>query len=417
MGRFTAVIRKFDMRDIALIFILLLWIFPQNVPAQDVKKILLLPFDTYSKTSAVTLQESIYRELSSELTKSKHIQILDRSLFSNKIEGRRVDEKLAISTGKDTGADYVIMGSLSEIGEQISVDVKVVDIKAGKTLPGIFSYGKGAESLGLISSQIKKALLIKLSLEQKIVRIDFKGNRKIESIAISQVLKSTKGSIFSEGDVTADIKAVYKMGYFDDVAVDVAVTPEGKVITFILKEKALISEIVIKGHKAIERGDIEGALGFKIRQSINPEKIASSVEKIKALYDNKGYYNAEIKYEIIKEGDKDVRVIYNITENDRLYIKTISFKGNLAFTNKELKNMMSVTEWTIFHFLTDSGLLKKDQLARAGNYLRQEVDLRYHTGRGRQAVQGGEGGNYRRHTDRTPLLPHGKAEDQQKGIL
>jgi outer membrane protein insertion porin family len=365
MGRFTAVIKKFELRDIALIFILLLWIFPQNVPAQDVKKILILPFDVHSKTSAVTLQESIYRGLSSELTKSKHIQILDRSLFLNKIEGRRVDEKLAISIGKDTGADYVIMGSLSEIGEQISVDVKVVDIRAGKTLPGMFSYGKGPESLGIISSQIKKDLLIKLSLEQKIVRIDFKGNRKIESIAISQVLKSTKGSIFSEEDIAADIKAVYKMSYFDDVAVDVTVTPEGKVITFILKEKALISEIVIKGYKAMDRGDIEGALGFKVRQSLNPEKIASSVEKIKALYDNKGYYNAEIKYEILKEGDKDVRVIYNITENDRLFIKTISFRGNRAFTNKELKNMMSsVTEWTIFHFLTDSGLLKKDLLAQ-----------------------------------------------------
>jgi outer membrane protein insertion porin family len=364
MGRFTSMIKKFNLCKIALFFIVLLWIFPQTILAQDVKKIILLHFDIHSKTNTVFLQESIYKGLSSELTKSKYIQFIDRSLFSKTIEDKRIDEKLAISIGRDTGADYVIMGSLSEIGEQISVDVRTVDVKEGKTLPGIFSFGKGIESISNISSQVIKDILVKISVAQKIVRIDFKGNRKIESSAVSQVLKSRKGNIFFEGDLAADIKAIYKMGFFDDVAADAATTPEGKIIIFILKEKALISEIVIKGNKAIERGDIEGVLGFKVRQSLNPEKVVASIAKIKALYDNKGYYNAEIKYEIQKEGEKDVRVIFNITESDRLYIKTISFKGNNAFTNKELKNMMSVTEWTIFNFLTDSGLLKKDQITQ-----------------------------------------------------
>ena len=365
MGKFTAVIRKSCIIKIALsLFILFIHMFPQDVPAQDVKKIVLLPFDIYSKTNTVLLQESVYKGIASELTKSKHIQLIDHNFFLKTIEGKRVDEKVAIGAGKVTGANYVIMGSVSEIGEQISVDVRVVDIKEGKTLPGIFSSGKGIESIGQIASQIRKDLLIKLSLEQKIVRIDFKGNRKIESIAISQVLKSVKGNLFYEADLAADIKAIYKMGYFDDVAADVTANPEGKIITFMLQEKPLISEITMKGNKVIDRGDIEAVLGFKVRQSINFEKIASSTERIKALYDNKGYYNAEIKHEIHKEGNKDVRIVYNITENDRLYIKTISFKGNRAFTNKELKKIMTVTEWTIFHFLTDSGLLKKDQLTQ-----------------------------------------------------
>jgi outer membrane protein insertion porin family len=365
MERFMAVIKKSDLiKIVSLFFILFLCIFPQTVHAQDVKKIALLPFDVYSKTSAALLQEAVYKGISSELTKSKRIQIIDRDTFLKTIEGKRIDEKVAISTGNATGADYVVMGSLSEIGTQIGVDVRVVNIREGKTLPGFFSYGKGIESIGKIASQIRKEIMIKLSLEQKIIRIDFKGNRKIETTAINQVLKSGKGNLLDEADIAADIRAIYKMGYFDNVAADVTESPEGKIITFILQEKPLISEIVIKGNKEIDRGDIEGVIGFKVRQSINFEKIASSVEKIKALYDNKGYYNAEIKYEIHKEGDKDVRIVYNITENNSLHIKTIFFKGNRAFTDKELKKTMTVTEWTLFHFLTDSGLLKKDQLSQ-----------------------------------------------------
>jgi outer membrane protein insertion porin family len=136
-----------------------------------------------------------------------------------------------------------------------------------------------------------------------------------------------------------------------------------------LREKALISEIKIKGNKDIEKNEIESAMTFKVRQVLNPEKIVSSIEKIKALYDNKGYYNAEIKYAVDKEGDKDIRVTIDITENEKLYIKTISFEGNSAFASKELKKMMTSTEWGIFHFLTDSGLLKKDQLKLDSNKL------------------------------------------------
>lgn len=362
MERFTAMINKTRLSKIALFFILCLWIIPQNILAQDVRKIVLLPFDVHSKANAVSLRESVYRGLSLELAKSKHIQIIDRNLFLKTIEGKRIDESLAVRIGKETGAHYVIMGSMSEIGDQISVDIRVVDIKGGKTLPGIFSHGKGIENIAYISSQIRKDISTRLSLEKKIVRIDFTGNRKIESTAISQILKSTKGNFYYEADIAADIKAIYKMGYFDDVAADVTENPGGKIITFILKEKSLISEIAIKGNKVINKGDIEAVLGFKVRQSLNPEKIASSIEKIKALYDEKGYYNAEIKYEIHKEGEKDVRIVFNIAENDKIYIKAISFKGNRAFTNKELKNMMTVNEWTIFSFLTDSGFLKKDQI-------------------------------------------------------
>jgi TolB-like protein len=129
------------MIKIALsLFILFLYMFPQDAPAQDVKKIVLLPFDIYSKTNTVLLQESVYKGIASELTKPKHIQLIDRNLFLKTIEGKRVDEKVAISAGKVTGANYVIMGSLSEIGEQISVDV----MRAMIDDEGVFAHRRRA---------------------------------------------------------------------------------------------------------------------------------------------------------------------------------------------------------------------------------------------------------------------------------
>ena len=202
----------------------------------------------------------------------------------------------------------------------------------------------------------------RIAAEQRIARIEFKGNRKIEGSAINQVLKSATGRIFTDGDLSEDIKAIYRMGYFDDVTAEVTDVPEGKVITFTVVEKPMITEIRIKGNNALKRDEIEGVMTVRNRQTVNPEKLKGDMEKIKALYDSKGFYNAEVSYAIEKSGVRDVAVTVNIVENEKLFIRNITFEGNRSFTTKELKNMMTTNEWSIFHFITDSGLLKKDVL-------------------------------------------------------
>ena len=341
-----------------LIFLLIC----RPVFAGEEMKIMVLPFDVYSKTNEAYLKEAIQKGIALELQKSKRIKLVDEAALEGKIEGRRIDEKLALTLGKALDARYAIIGSLTELGEQISVDAKIVAIEQGRTLPAIFAQGRGLESIGSIAGQLARDIFLKTSLEQRIVKIEFTGNRKIDSSAINQVLKSTTGNLFSESDLSGDIKAIYKMGFFDDVAADVKDTTEGKTITFIVTEKPLITEIRIKGNKALSNGDIEGVLTAKTRQVLNLEKIVADVERIKALYDNKGYYNAEVDHAIEKGGEKDIRVIFNIKENDKLYIRNISFEGNQAFTAKELRNMMKTEERGLLFFITDSGLLKKDEL-------------------------------------------------------
>ena len=344
MGKFITMNKNSLLIKVIILLASLLPVYHHEAIAEELQKIAIMPFEIHARENAATLREAIYKGLSTEFAKSKSIQLIERASLAKAVEGKRIDEELALAVGKETGADYVIMGSLSAFGEQISVDARVIDVKGRKALQSVFAQGKGMAAIGPISAQLRTNILLKIAAYMRIAKIEFKGNKKIESSALTQVIKSARGNLFSEAELTSDIKAIYKMGYFDDVAADVTGSPEGKSITFILKEKALISEIRIKGNKAIEKSEIEGALTFKVQQVLNPEKIVASAEKIKTLYDNKGYYNAEIKYAIDKEGDKNVIVTFNITENERLYVKTISFEGNRAFTSKELKNMMSLTE-------------------------------------------------------------------------
>jgi outer membrane protein insertion porin family len=356
--------RKLFFAYIATVAVMILLGPARGMTAENIKEIAIFPFDVHSTSieKAADLQEAIHRGITSELLKLKTIRLVGQEEIKVGMEGKRLNDALVINVGKKAGAVYAVWGSVSEFGDRISVDTRLIDVREGKVLPGVFVQGRGRENLDAILAQLRADILTRIASDERIVRVDFKGNRKIEASAIQQVLKSVPGNIFTDADLSTDIKAIFKMGYFDDVSAEVTDVAEGKVITFLVEEKPLITEIRIQGNKALKKDDIEGAMSVRNRQTINPEKLKIDMEKIKALYDGKGFYNAEIRYAIEKVGERDIRIVVSIVENEKLFIRNISFEGNRTFTTKELKNMMTTNEWGIFHFFTDSGLLKKDQL-------------------------------------------------------
>ena len=173
-------------------------------------------------------------------------------------------------------------------------------------MPAVSVQGKSSAGHEALAGELKTEILGITGLLDKIVRIDIAGNRKIGVDAIKQQLRSKAGNPLNEEDITADIKAIFKMGLFVDVSASVTAEPQGKVLTFTVVEKGLISEIRLIGNKALDKDDILGVMTVKTRQSLNQEKIKEDIQKIKALYDTKGYYNAEITDRLEKDGQKDM---------------------------------------------------------------------------------------------------------------
>lgn len=330
--------------------------------AQDSKKIAVFPFEVFSQKDAKRIQQAFLSDLIFKIDKLKNLSVIDKNAVLKAADKHAVDEDFAFKTAADLSADYAVIGNVSEFGDTISVDAKLLDVKNKKIISDITEQGQGVESIPKIAESIKIALTLKVFSNQKIVRIEYRGNRKIESNAVNQVMKTTVGSIFSEADLSNDIKAIYKMGYFNDVSAEVTDTPEGKVITFYFDEKGLITDISFQGNKALDKKDLENVSTIKTKQILNQEKIKADIEKMKALYDSKGYYNAEISYNIEKEGAKDVRVIFQINEQKKIFIRQIGFEGNKSYTDKELKKLMTTVVKGLFSFFTESGVLKRDVL-------------------------------------------------------
>ena len=180
--------------------------------------------------------------------------------------------------------------------------------------------------------------------------------------AIKRVLKSQVGGVYSDVYVSGDLKRIYALDYFDDVKVDVEDGPNGKIVRFIVEEKPVISRIEFYGNHMLEREDLMESIGYSLYSIVNPKRIVQSIDNMKNLYREKGYYNAEITYEIKPSDKKSVAVNYNIDEGAKVYIDKIVFTGNEAYSDFRLRMVMETAQKNLLSWALGTGFLEEEKL-------------------------------------------------------
>ena len=267
-------------------------------------------------------------------------------------------EKIANATGHDN----VAAGTLTVIGNQISVDFKVFDLLDPSHPKYFFQESSSIASLDVVLSDVLGQVNDYVRRDQFIADIAPEGNRRIDSGAILRKIKTKAGDSYDPAVLREDLKAIYKMGYFNDVQIDVTDTNQGKKVLFRVIEKPAISSITYSGLDELDKKDLTEVITLKENAILNPARVSGAAEAIKTLYKSKGYYNTEVDANISYPTPETAAVRFVIDEGEKIYIKEISFEGNSTFDTGDLEDVIETSEKGWLSWLTESGLLDKDLL-------------------------------------------------------
>jgi outer membrane protein insertion porin family len=195
-----------------------------------------------------------------------------------------------------------------------------------------------------------------------IVRVDITGNVRVEEDAIRVHLASQPGKPFDQDALDKDIRAIYAMGFFDQVTADATPDPRGLVLVFYVHERPLVRGVTIDGTEEVKKEEVEQALRVRPHTILDPERARQGIEAARKLYGEKGYLDASIAYTTTPVGENEVDVTYTVTEGSLVRIDEIDFTGNEAFSDGELNGIMQTKEEWILSFVTGAGNLNKDVL-------------------------------------------------------
>lgn len=326
-------------------------------------KTLFLPLKVQSLQSKQLYTEIIDQNLRQGLA-ATDISFVERDKAAQLVDYTR--EKWPPSTQRlqklatSTEAENIITGLVTAVGGEFSIDVKYFDLLAPQNPVYFYQTAKSKKALPRAIDEIVQSVAQYNKRQFRIAAIAPEGNTRIDSGAILRRISTKRGDLYNQATLREDMKAIFKMGYFDDVQIDVADGANGKKITFRLREKPVIKSVIYNGVEELKEEDVKAAANIKEHLILNPVQLSNARQSILQLYKSKGFYNSTVKTSISYPDDQGAVVEFIINEGEKIYIKDITIEGNQAFSDSKILDQIQTGEHWFMSWLTESGLL--DQL-------------------------------------------------------
>ncbi len=206
------------------------------------------------------------------------------------------------------------------------------------------------------------------------------------------------------GDATNNaIKQLWKLGIFEDVQIIIdKKINDGIFLLIKVKELSRMEKAIIRGSDEIDEDDIRKEILFVSGQTLKPQEISKIILKTKALYEDDGFLNVNIKTlkfafseadtsedeitvtwkNLVDEDDEektvydynpDVRsniigriksrlvLVLDIEEGEEVTVRSIDFAGNEAFESDDLRSELDETvqdSW--WRFWSSANFKKED---------------------------------------------------------
>ncbi|WP_041279611.1 hypothetical protein [Desulfobacula toluolica] len=156
---------NFSIKQCLLWFILSILI-PFNsgmANTQNIKNIVILPFETNSQSDISYITSGAWNMLYSRISWRDHVRVIDRHKLSGSLDNLTAvtENERIFNIAQDTSAEYVMTGSITEFANAFSLDVKLYDIENR-------SYLTFYDQTEKIDQVIKKINLISAKINKKV---------------------------------------------------------------------------------------------------------------------------------------------------------------------------------------------------------------------------------------------------------
>jgi len=263
---------------------------------------------------------------------------------------------------QQSGADRIIWGSFTIIGEKFSLDAYMLGAFVPQSPLGFNAEGAKLENLLKVLNALSGEIGLKLFQHEIVEAVRIKGNERIESDAILRQVQTKVGSIYKQSQITKDLKAIYKMGFFDNLRAEAESGVKGKIVTFLVKEKPTIRYIRVKGNLRFDDEEVKENLTISTGAILNIFKVRSNMEQIESMYKEKNFHQVVVNYKVLPLDNNQADIEFVIDEGPKVYVTSITFEGNKSFKDKKLKKEIQTSEKGFFFWITSSGDLDRTKL-------------------------------------------------------
>jgi outer membrane protein insertion porin family len=221
-----------------------------------------------------------------------------------------------------------------------------------KDISRLFALGYFSDVKADITKKDNGVAVTYIVIERKIIReVLIVGNKKVADADIRGATSARRGETYIPNLLERDTVAIldlYRSKGYSEAVVEASyreISPTEVEIIYEITEgqKARVREIVIQHNKALSDRAIRKAMETKARflwfgGILDETVLKDDLERIKNLYANHGYIDAQVTDEKVEfsSNGKRVKITIALDEGAQYFTDSIAVEGNVAFTNDQL---------------------------------------------------------------------------------
>ena len=193
------------------------------------------------------------------------------------------------------------------------------------------------------------------------------GNQRLTAETVRSYLKFNTGDAYDAGKVDGSLKALFQTGLFADVRID----RDGNSVVVTVQENPVVAQVAFEGNSELDKETLMAEVQLKPRTVYTRARALSDVQRILDIYRRRGLYAASVEPKLIELDQNRVNVVFEINEGKTTKVKSISFIGNRAYTDGQLRDIISTNQAGWFDFLKTNTVYDPDRLSLDREMLRQ----------------------------------------------
>lgn len=165
----------------------------------------------------------------------------------------------------------------------------------------------------------------------KLKDINVEGNMATSENMVLYTAGLQAGQDVSQEDFRRAVKRLWELGVFSNIQIHFdGETPDGILITIELEESPVLGSVKFQGNKKLKDKKFSEELSYQRGMRLKPNFITKSINTMKQMYMEDGYFLATIKAEtetVGKGDDQKQNITFKIREGKKVKIKDIVIDG------------------------------------------------------------------------------------------
>ncbi len=171
--------------------------------------------------------------------------------------------------------------------------------------------------------------------------IRVEGLQRVEPGTVFASLPFRLGETYNDEKGAAAIRALFALGLFKDVRLDV----DGSTVVVVVEERPTIASVDFVGAKEFDKDVLKKALreiGLADGQPFDKALADKAEQELKRQYINRSLYGAQVVTTVTPVDRNRVNLTFSVTEGEVAKIKELRIVGARAFSEKTLLNLFDL---------------------------------------------------------------------------